>query len=57
MWTESPGLLWTAGLGQPTDPLPVCLRGGFKAFQNPPLLGLLGQKGCPLQLPAAQIQV
>ena len=35
MWTENPGLLWTAGLGQPADPLPVCLRGGFKAFQNP----------------------
>lgn len=41
----------------PADTLPVCLCSVFKAFQNPPLLGLLGQKGCPLQLLAAQIQV
>lgn len=56
MSTESLGLLWTAGLDQPADTLPVCLCSVFKAFQNPPLLSLLGQKGCPLQLLAAQMQ-
>lgn len=47
MWAESLGLLWTACPEQPEDTLSVCLCSIFKAFQTPPLLGLLGQKGCP----------